>query len=547
MSHLSRRQVLAAAGAAGLSLAGCSSGSTKSGDLSDNRSGAMEKFGVGDQFKAAKPLNFSIALLSNANYPYKADWLFWSELQKRTNVTFTPTVIPGSDYNQKRSIMLSSGRAPFIIPKTYPPSQDQYIAGGAILPVSDYFDLMPNFQDKVRKWNLQGDLDQLRSVDGKIYLLPGLHEEKWVEYSITMRTDILQKLKLPIPQTWDELTNALRAMKPLAGPYPLSDRWSHFAGTPNPGADALVGTLGSAYGVKAGASFNSVTWDATKGMFVYTGACEQYKQIIQYLANLVSEKLMDPESFTQTDDQARQKFAQGKSFVISSNAQTLQNEQKQDMAKIPGATVIRIPVPIGPTGVTTPSGRTENGMMISAKAREGKNFVAMMQFIDWLWYSDEGQLFTKWGVEGVTYTGNIDDSSFKLSPTVTFGGLNAGAPKHLQVDYGFFNGVFSYGGKTALLNTQFPPEEKQVQRVMNARKVRPLDPPHPLSAEQREQASLWETGLHDHVNQQTVRFILGQRPLSEWDAYVTELKGKNMQQYIDMINKAYQDHKKSLG
>ena len=35
---------------------------------------------------------------------------------------------------------------------------------------------MPNFQDKVAKWNLKADLDTLRQADGKYYLLPGLHE-----------------------------------------------------------------------------------------------------------------------------------------------------------------------------------------------------------------------------------------------------------------------------------------------------------------------------------------------------------------------------------
>jgi putative aldouronate transport system substrate-binding protein len=75
---------------------------------------------------------------------------------------------------------------------------------------------------------------------------------------------------------------------------------------------------------------------------------------------------------------------------------------------------------------------------------------------------------------------------------------------------------------------------------MNKRKIRPVDPPHPLSAEEREQATLWEAALRDHVDQQTLRFILGQRPLSEWDAYVAELRGKNMDRYIDLVNKAHQ-------
>jgi putative aldouronate transport system substrate-binding protein len=49
MYQLSRRRLLAtAAGAAALTVAGCSSGGAK--DAKDNRAGAMDKYAVGDQF-----------------------------------------------------------------------------------------------------------------------------------------------------------------------------------------------------------------------------------------------------------------------------------------------------------------------------------------------------------------------------------------------------------------------------------------------------------------------------------------------------------------
>jgi putative aldouronate transport system substrate-binding protein len=268
--------------------------------------------------------------------------------------------------------------------------------------------------------------------------------------------------------------------------------------------------------------------------------------MVQYLSTLVSEKLIDPESFTQPDDAAEQKFASGKSFVISTNAQTLIDYRK-DIAKIPGATVAKIPVPMGPLGPTLTGVRTENGLMISSKARDSKNFVAMIQFIDWLWYSDAGQMFAKWGIQGTTYTGSVDDGTFKLEPTVGWAGLNPNATKKLNADYGFSNGVFAYGGSTKLLNSQFPPEELTFQQAMNARKAVPLPPPAPLTPDEREQVTLWETGLKDYVNQQTLKFILGQRPLSEWDTYVTELKAKNLTQYMDLVNKAYQRYKKDHG
>ena len=106
------------------------------------------------------------------------------------------------------------------------------------------------------------------------------------------------------------------------------------------------------------------------------------------------------------------------------------------------------------------------------------------------------------------------------------------------------NGVFAYGGSTAMLNSQFSDEEKAFQAEMNKRQARPVPPPAPLSAEEREQVTLWDSGLKDHVFQQTLRFILGQRPLSEWDAYVKELEGKNSAKYLDMVNKAHERYKK---
>ncbi|MFC6018295.1 extracellular solute-binding protein [Plantactinospora solaniradicis] len=550
MHQLTRRQLLAAAGgAATLVLVGCGSGD-ENGDqnLDGKRVGAMDDYGVGDQFKAAEALTFSIAILDNPGYPYKADWPFFQELTKRTNIKFDATVIPLSDYNQKRSVMVAAGNAPWIIPKTYHPSEEEYIAGGAILPVSDYVHLMPHFQDKVKKWNLQPDIDaSLKQADGKYYLLPGLHEDAWLDYSLAMRTDILAQLNLQVPTTWDELTTVLRAMK-QAHPdvYPLSDRWST---TPEgPGANTLLAHMSDAYDTRAGWDWQPYHWDAGAGKFVFPGAMDNYRQILQYLNTLVSEKLMDPESFTQQDDLAKQKFGTGKSFVISTNAQELINSYRKDLAaRLPSAKVEKIPRLLGPMGATKRQTRLESGVMISKKALESKNFVAMMQFVDWLWYSDEGQTLAKWGIKDQTFTGSAEDGTLKLASDVDWAGLNPSGSKKLNVDYGFLNGVFAYGGSTKFLNTQFTEEEKKFQEVMAQRKLRPVDPAHPLTAEEREQTTLWATALKDHVNQQSLRFILGQRPLSDWDAYVAELKGKNMDQLIEAHNKAYERFKKEHG
>ncbi|MFJ8106472.1 extracellular solute-binding protein [Streptomyces sp. NPDC096132] len=546
--QLSRRQILAAAGFIGLAtLTGCGSGDDgqDSKDLSKKQNGAMKEYRVGQQFKAAKPLSFSVLHNDNPGYPMKNDWLFWKELTRRTGVTLKPVAVPLSDYEKKRSVLIGAGDAPFLIPKTYHPSEVAFVSSGAILPVSEYVHLMPNFRDKVRKWKLEPELDSIRQSDGKYYLLPGLHEKVKSGYSLSLRTDVLDRLGLSLPTTWDEVYDVFTAIRAeYPDRYPFSDRWS--TNTPYPAA-ALMSYLGQAYGVRAGWTYDNISYDAKAGEFVFTGATDGFRQVVEYLRKLVAEKLVDPESFTQTDDEAVQKLLGEKSFAISANPQELVQNYRYNLEKqVKGATIEMVPVPLGPAGPVVLGGaRLENGVMISSKALKSDTFVAMMQFVDWLWYSDEGQKFSKWGVEGTTYTSS--GGGYELKPGISLMGSDPDAPKDLQKDYGFFNGVFTYGGSWALVSSSFGPDEEKFQDAMAQREQLPIAPAHPLQSVEQEQASLWDTPLRDHVTQNTLKFALGKRPLSEWDAYVAELKAKNMDRLVDLHNKARARFQKENG
>jgi putative aldouronate transport system substrate-binding protein len=541
MHHRTWRGVAAAAASLlALGLVACSDDAEKGGDLEGKRAGAMAQFNAGDQFKATEALSFSTLYNNHSFYPLKNDWMFWSELTKRTNVKIEPVAVPLSDYEQKRSLLIGSGDAPLIIPKTYHPAENAFVSSGAILPVSDYLDLMPNFRDKIAKWKLEPEINTLKQSDGKFYLLPGLHEKPTQDYSVVLRTDIMDQLGLQTPKTWDDLYTVLKAMKAkYPNTYPFSERW----GKPTPGGN-LLSILGASYGIQTGWSYQHALWDPAAKKFVHTAATDQYKQMLQYLNKLVSEKLLDPESFTQTDDAARQKLANGKSFVMTGNSQTLVNENRPDLkATLPKATLAKIPLPVGPAGEINPAPRLENGVMISKKALDSKNFVAMMQFIDWLWYSDAGQEFAKWGVEGTTFTKGAD-GKHELAKDVDMVGLNAGAPKHLQKDFGFANGVFAYGGTPEQVRGFYSEEELELQKVMDARTPITVPPPYPFTDEEREQATLWETPLKDFVTQSGLQFILGQRSFADWDAYLAELKAKKSDEHVALVNKAYERFQK---
>ena len=56
-------------------------------------------------------------------------------------------------------------------------------------------------------------------------------------------------------------------------------------------------------------------------------------------------------------------------------------------------------------------------------------------------------------------------------------------------------------------------------------------------------ATLLQTPVLDTVNSNSLKFITGQRPLSEWDTYVKECDAKGAAKYLEMVNAAYKKTK----
>ena len=505
----------------------------------------MEDYGVGTTFQATEPVEFGLFYRDHPNYPLQDDWLILDEFAENQNVTFDIVAAPLSEWDQRKSLVIGAGDAPDIISVTYPGQEVSFVAGGAVLAASDFVQYMPNFQEKVEEWGLEEDLDQLRQEDGKYYLFPGFREEPRAEYSYAVRSDIWEELGLSLePATFDELREQLRTVKEAyPDVYPMTDRWS--ANGP------IEGTLGFAapnFGTAAGWNYGQgLTW--TGDEFVYTGATDEYGELVEFYASLVEEGLLDPEALTQDDDQAKQKFGSGQAMSMGTNDQGI-TEYRTTIAELgTDAEIAQIRVPAGPGGDNFQAGqRLISGFMLSSQAAESENFLAMLQFLDWLYYSDEGLEFSKWGVEGVTYDKEADGTRV-LKENITAMGINSGAPENLQVDYGFSNGVFMlvHGSSVELDRSMLRPEVIEFVEAMSTKEILELPPPAPLSEVEREQVSLYQSSLKDHVWQNTAAFILGQRPMDEWDDYVAELEGMNMGQYIEIVNGAQQRYADANG
>lgn len=528
-----------------LALSAC--GKSKDSSSSSNSTGsisstaAMKNYKAGEQFKATKDLDVSVLYSDQPNYPFNKNWDFLKQVTKKTNVTLKTTIAPASDYTQKRSLLISSGDAPTVIMKTYPGEENSFIASKTILPVSDYVKYMPNFEKKVKEWKLQPDLDTIRQSDGKYYVLPGVHEEIWPDYSIVIRTDLFKKYNISIPTTWDELGDAFAKLhKADPSVIPFSDRFT---------GNSLLNIMAPTYGTSAGWGLGTAaSYDWDKKQYVYAPFSSGYKKMVETLHDWVKDGLLDKESFSQQDDQAQTKFVSGQSAAISGNAQNV-IDYKTAMDENLGKgkySIAKISVPGGPEGKLMGGTRLECGLMINSNIKKNKNFKAILQFIDWLWYSDEGQQFAKWGVEGETYTKT--GSKYNLAKDINFLGLNPSGTKDLRKDYGYSVGNFSYGGSTELLHSTMQADELKFQNDMSkTHKQAKVAPIAPLAQEDQQQATLLSTPLADYTNSNTFKFITGERSISEYKDFLKELKAKGSDRYIKMINKAATQYKDKYG
>lgn len=505
-------------------------------------------FKAGETFHSDEPVTYSLLFSDHENYPAKDDWLLWKTITERTNVSFDITYVPRKDYVDKRNLLVSSGQAPLIIPKTYPGEENIFVTSGTILPVSDYLDYMPNFKEKIEKWGMESDLNQIRQGDGKFYVLPGLHEAAGGGYSYLIRKDIFDELGITIDEKNYTYEDFYTDMKKVKEAYPdnyvLSDRWL---------GESMLNIAAKEYGVTAGWGKGSgAKFDWDKDEFYFAPTSDNYKEFVTYYNKLIEEKILDPESFTQTDDQAVSKFTTGKSFVITSNTQVTQ-DLKVTLNSTLGEGKYEVHLltqPGGPAGqLQIESSRLENGVMISAKALDlgEEEFKKFMNFVDWLWYSDEGQELVKWGVEGETY--DVVEGKRVLKSDIYYNGMNdINAPKKLNTDFGFAGGVFAYGGSIDLKTSMYSEFERDYyNRTIELRESTKVDPPIMSDEEESEENNLIVTPLMDYVTQMTLKFILGDVSIEEgWDAYVAECQSKGSDKFITNVNNTYQNTKHLL-
>lgn len=567
------------------SLAGCgSSGDTQStstdtstGSKTENTTGteaasteaAVEEnldyqYGLDTTFHSDDPVTYSFFFSDASWYPMVDTWKtegVFKKIEEVTNVTLDITSIDSGDYNQKVALMINAGEAAYIIPKTY--DESPYVDGGAIVPISDYTQYMPYFTDFVEKYNMQDDLKTITKSDGKFYRLPGMLEAPVQDYTFMIRKDLFDAAGVDVPAiekdwTWDDLYDALVKVKAYMvsegmikeSDYVWSDLWCGSEVTDGSGGN-LLKLMASAYDVQAGwAIGNGMLYDSTKDEWYFGPTSDNFKAYLSEVTKYVQGGILDPETFTQDNQTACNKFYRGETAILSVN-RSQYTSWLANLDENLGAGNYETYLCLLPRGEKTnylpENSRLENGVMISKRALDElgeEGFIKMIRFVDWLFYSHEAYNLTKWGVEGETYQVNADGTK-SLMDGYQCGGLGIAGDENdidIRLQWGYAGGNFYYGGTIAEMTDNFNPDIMDfVNRITAARDIKPLDPSYVADEEENEQLNLWKTPLIDNVNTWTLQFATGVKNVdADWDAYVASCEGLNSITMADYINEIYQ-------
>lgn len=371
-----RASTMRAAGIVSLSamvlLTACSSDKTPAGGSSESTKKTKKKI--------------SIMLPQYTAEPSKADNPGILYIQEQTGYELDLKWVLGDAYDDKLHASMASGGLPQVI--TVLDNKDGSIINGVRSGM--FWEIGPFLKDYPNLSKIKDEVFNNIAVDGKIYGLP--RSRPISRPGIIFRKDWLERLKLKVPETIDELYSTLQA---FAKQDPDRN-----------GKDDTFGLSTSA------AQFNVLSilfgapndWGVKEGRVVPAFKTPEYLEAMKFQKKLYGEKLINQDILI-VNDRFLEYLNQGKSGLLLVEMDAVTTARFNDLKKLDPAAELDINSPIsGPSGTFTVGTQGFAGVLMFPRSsvKTEEELKELLQFYDRL--GEEAiQDMTKYGVEGNTY------------------------------------------------------------------------------------------------------------------------------------------------
>lgn len=479
-----------------------------------------------------------------ASYADPLPVLEWVE--ERTGIQIDWDVVVPSQYDEIMRVRLAAGKdLPDIvqIPNSYSNKGEvlKYATQGILIPLDDLIrEHAPNLAKLI--WEDMPELGQaFTAPDGHIYHIAQNFDggNKVEVKGLILRTDWLEKLNLEMPATIDDWYTVLKAFKEgdpngngMADEIPITA----FGGGNGLGE---YGYLATAFGLAAPVA----KYIDVDGVAVNQYEEPGFKEFLTFLNKLYAEGLMDPQF--STGDEAKLDAMFTKDIVGASAHFAAKAALWGDTASKAGnpnsadAEYHLVLSPADADGNIRMIGRALTGFCYGI-TRDCKDPVLAIKWLDYIYGSDEGRDTLLYGLEGLTYTVDADgnkiwDDSIANNPD----GLNIGTALRAV---GAFPAQFTNRTEDfyrMMLTSDAVEEGALLKQYL----IQPFPQVMGTDDELDRIASL-NADIETYENEMIQKFIMGQAPLSEFDAFIQTIKGMGgdelTQIYQDQLDRYYQ-------
>lgn len=505
-------------------LAGCGSSSPSSVPGSSGASSGSSSTGdpSSDGVLFNEPVKLSMYTASHASWPYQADWYVVDLVKEKTNVTFDLTAVDTEGFTEKLNLIMASGELPDLIYMMSGAAVQQYGPQGAFVNLLDHLDQMPNF----KKWyeeNTSYALNYL-SPDGALYMAPQ-HGVQETNRRIWMyREDIFMEQGLKVPTNQEEFYDVLVKLKEAyPDSYPLGFR-SFTNGLPQ--LNMIAPSWGTSFINDDDNTYFGYDYDTKEWVFGPTE--DSFKEMITFYNKLYKEGLMIPNFLTIDTKGWQDVMANSDSFITLDYLSRIDFFNKSMRESNPEFTMAYMEPPaFGSNGEAklAYSSKFIAGFSVSSQSKQLDN---ALKYVDWQ-YSDEAYDLLSWGRPDELYAEQADGTR-KWNDFNTAAEMKQGTG--LQT-YGFYS-RYNFDGE----RSTFSPE--CLNASLMAQKY-DFEAPPVLSFTEEERASIETIGINiqTHTTEQVSKFLLGERSMDEWGAFVSELENLGLDKLKEVHESSY--------
>ena len=492
-----------------------------------------------ETFHLDEPLTITALGIHFNQYPTEFDGFYYlPTVEKYTNVHLQVDWRPDSDWNTQVATALAGGidNLPYLIrPGTY--GVAALANEGAIVPLDDYLDLIPNIvaavgEERFADW---------KAADGHFYTIPTIVNVPGSQ-STAVRKDWLDKLNMDVPTTWEQWKAYWYGVRDndMNGNGDTTDEIPIVLEMGQNGERSLHALL-NAFGIKASSDAQFCVLDDGTYTMVYEHP--RYREFITEMQQLYADKIIDQEFATRyqadmyntmSGNLAGTVFTWAEQCAVHS--ETLIANGVEDGLYL---TCAPITGPYGDQWIQKRQGITGN-WCITAKAEADGKVEDILKFWNWM-FSDEGVMLYNYGIEGYTYT--MVDGSPVINPEITAAGFNDYRTLGMEFEPvggnwqndAFMQCVFS--GKTVdeLTIPRKSFYDGLNEHGVNDGKYYAMPPTLETEAYVEYRAELITSGVCALRDQ----CVAGQLSVDDFFAKYEELKGRGLQDIIDQGTEAY--------